>query len=156
RPVRFFNIRSDNATSNYAPDPRPPLKLLKSLVPPGAAMSQAAFEDATTLCHAGNDPAAHHGIINPPVYHASTVLFPSMADLEGALHDRFSDISYGRYGTPTTFAFEQAVATLEGGDKAVAFPSGLAAITVALLSFLRSGDHALVVDSVYDPVRSLC
>jgi cystathionine beta-lyase len=83
-------------------------------------------------------------------------LFPTVAALEHSLRDRFAHVHYGRYGTPTTFAFEQAVAALEGGEKAMALPSGLGAITVALTSFTRAGDHVLVTDSVYEPVRSLC
>jgi cystathionine beta-lyase len=110
----------------------------------------------TVLCHAGNDPFANHGIVNPPVFHASTVLFPTVAALEHSLRDRFAQVSYGRYGTPTTFAFEQAVAALEGGEQAMALPSGLAAISVALTSFLEAGDHLLMTDSVYQPVRSFC
>ena len=119
-------------------------------------MSERRHHDDTLLSHAGNAPAAHHGIVNPPVYHASTILFPTVAAMEASLEDRFAHVHYGRYGTPTTFAFEEAVAALEGGEKAMTLPSGLAAITVALMSFLRSGDHILVTDSVYGPVRSLC
>ncbi|MFO1059139.1 MAG: aminotransferase class V-fold PLP-dependent enzyme, partial [Dongiaceae bacterium] len=114
-----------------------------------------AGED-TLLCHVGNDPFAHHGIVNPPVFHASTVLYPTVAALEHSLRDRFAQVSYGRYGTPTTFAFEEAVAALEGGERAMALPSGLAAITVALTTFLKAGDHLLMTDSVYAPVRSFC
>ena len=63
--------------------------------------------------------------------------------------DKFNNITYGRYGTPTTFALEKAVADLEGeADQAVALPSGLAAIAGALLSFLKTGDHVLMVDTV--------
>jgi len=110
----------------------------------------------TRLVTAGRDSKAQHGFVNPPVYHASTVLFPSVAALEASLEDRYSHVHYGRYGTPTTFALEEAVAALEGGEKAIALPSGLAAINVALMTFLDSGDHILVSDSVYAPVRTLC
>src|SRR5690349_2709630 len=119
-------------------------------------MSETPPDDLTLLAHAGNHPADNHGIINPPVYHASTVLFPTVAAFEASLEDRYSHVHYGRYGTPTTFALEEAVAALEGGEKAFALPSGLAAINVALMSFLDGGDHILVSDSVYAPVRTLC
>ncbi|WP_119458486.1 cystathionine beta-lyase [Rhodospirillaceae bacterium SYSU D60014] len=112
--------------------------------------------DDTLIGHAGCRPQDNHGIINPPVYHASTVLFPSVAALEEAVRDRFDRVYYGRYGTPTTFALEEAVAALEQGDRAIALPSGLAAIAATLTALLKAGDHLLMVDSVYEPVRTLC
>jgi cystathionine beta-lyase len=110
----------------------------------------------TVLAHAGNHPHEHKGIVNPPVYHASTVLFPTVAALEEAIRDRFKGVTYGRYGTPTTFALEEAVAAIEGAPHAVTLPSGLAAITMAIMSFSKPGDHILVADNVYDPVRGFC
>lgn len=112
--------------------------------------------DRTRLTHTGNNPKANHGIVNPPVYHASTVLFGSVEEMRVKGQDKFNNITYGRYGTPTTFALEKAVADLEEADKAVALPSGLAAIAGALLSFLKTGDHVLMVDTVYEPARTLC
>lgn len=109
----------------------------------------------TILTHAGNNPRANHGIVNPPVYHASTVLFPTVESLEDAGHS-FEGVRYGRIGTPTSQAFEAAVAELEGGYNAVTVPSGLAAITTALLAFVSAGDHILVSDSVYGPNRLFC
>ena len=116
-------------------------------------MTDRPFKDETLLTHAGNKPRSNFGIVNPPVYHASTVLYPTLAALEAAVKDRFNGVTYGRSGTPTTFAFEEAVAAVEGMDKAIAMPSGLAAIAGALLTFLKAGDHLLVTDSVYGPVR---
>jgi cystathionine beta-lyase len=111
----------------------------------------------TILTHAGSDPAANFGIINPPVYRASTVLHPTMRSLEDRQKDRFARgaVTYGRHGTPTNFAFEDAVAEAEGGFRAVALPSGCAAITAAILAFVRAGDHVLIADHVYGPTRSL-
>ncbi|MDZ4735812.1 MAG: cystathionine beta-lyase [Rhodospirillaceae bacterium] len=108
------------------------------------------------LAHAGNHPREHKGVVNPPVYHASTILFPTVAALEEAIQDRFRGVSYGRYGTPTTFALEEAVAALEGSAHAITLPSGLAAITMAVMTFAKPGDHVLVADNVYDPVRGFC
>ena len=119
-------------------------------------MTDRPLKDETLLAHAGNKPQANYGIVNPPVYHASTVLFPTVAALEDMTKDKIGNITYGRFGTPTTFALEAAVASLEGADHAIAMPSGLAAVAGALLSFLRTGDHLLMTDSVYGPVRSLC
>jgi cysteine-S-conjugate beta-lyase len=93
-----------------------------------------------------------HGAVNPAVYHASTITFPDVA----TLNTRNQPYSYGRKGTPTSRAFETAVAELEGGYDCKAAPSGLAAITAALLAFLKPGDHLLMVDTVYWPVRHLC
>lgn len=107
----------------------------------------------TVLAHVGRDPASNHGIVNPPVYHASTVIFPTVAALEASQTAPLDHIHYGRYGTPTTMALEEAVAALEGGDKTISVPSGLAAITCTLLALLKSGDHVLIVDSAYFPTR---
>ena len=119
-------------------------------------MTDRPFKDETLLAHAGNDPKANFGIVNPPVYHASTILFPTVEALETLNRDKISNITYGRFGTPTTFAFEEAVAAVEGADKAIAMPSGLAAVAGTLLAFLKAGDHLLMVDTVYGPVRGLC
>ncbi|MGB0684425.1 MAG: cystathionine beta-lyase [Magnetovibrionaceae bacterium] len=110
----------------------------------------------TRLTTKGRDPEANHGIVNPPVYHASTVTFPTVAALEEAAKDRLSGTYYGRFGTPTTFAFEEAVADLEGTDKCIALPSGMAAISLVLLTHLKPGDHLLMVDSAYFPTRKFC
>lgn len=107
---------------------------------------------ATRLVQAGRDPARHHGFVNTPVYRASTVLSPTVRDLL----DRTQPYIYGRRGTPTSEALEQAVCALEGGAGAVLCPSGLSACTLALLSCLSPGDHVLVTDAVYGPVRHAC
>ncbi len=73
------------------------------------------------------------GVVNPPVYHASTILFPTVAAMEAARTQRFGPgTRYGRYGTPTTFALEEALAEIEGGHRAMVLPSGLAAIAAAI------------------------
>src|SRR5262249_26255240 len=109
---------------------------------------------ATRLANAGRDPFAHHGYVNPPVYHASTLLYPSAEDYVA----HRSQYQYGRRGTPTSEALETALADIEGPQcKAVALlPSGLAAISAALLSVVRAGDHILVTDSAYGPTRKFC
>jgi cysteine-S-conjugate beta-lyase len=110
--------------------------------------------DATRVVTAGRDPASYHGFVNPPVYHASTVLYPSAEDFL-AHRARYQ---YGRRGTPTTEALESALTELEGPQCAgvALLPSGLAAISTALLSVLRAGDHLLVTDSAYGPTRNFC
>jgi len=111
------------------------------------------MKDDTLLTHAGRDPKGNFGIVNPPVYHASTVLFPT---LEAFLNAGSARVRYGRRGTPTTHALEAAISELEGGCGAVVVPSGLAAITSALMASVKTGDHILVTDSVYHPTRHFC
>jgi cysteine-S-conjugate beta-lyase len=106
---------------------------------------------ATRLSHLGRT-YSEHGMVNPAVYHASTVLFPDAQ----SLHDRSTTYTYGRKGTPTSRAVETAIAELEGGHDCRVTPSGLAAITTALLAFLKAGDHLLMTDTVYWPARQLC
>ena len=109
----------------------------------------------TLLTRLGRDPARQNRAVNPPVYHASTLAFETVAEFEAAAAGKFDKgtLYYGRYGMPTTFALESAVAELEGGYGAIAMSTGLAAITCALLTFLRAGDHVLVTDSAYEPAR---
>ncbi|HLO95221.1 MAG TPA: cystathionine beta-lyase [Burkholderiaceae bacterium] len=106
----------------------------------------------TRLVHAGRDPMRYHGFVNTPVFRASTVLSPTVRDLLG----RTQPYIYGRRGTPTSEALERAVCELEGGVGAVLCPSGLSACTLALLSCLKPGDHLLVTEAVYGPVRQAC
>ena len=110
----------------------------------------------TLLAHAGRDPEKNFGVVNPPVYHASTILHRTVADYEAAGRNRYNQVTYGRHGTPTTMALEEAVAAIEGGHRAVAFCSGAAACFASILAFVKAGDHILVVDSVYGPVRIFC
>lgn len=110
----------------------------------------------TIITHAGRDPQRYAGLVNTPVFRGSTVLFPNVASYETRDPDDYKVMRYGIYGTPTTFALEAAVAELEGGHAAVALPSGLAAIVAALAAFVKSGDHILVVDTVYGPTRNFC
>ena len=115
--------------------------------------SRARHPD-TRVVTAGRDPASHHGFVNPPVYHASTVLYPSAEDYV-AHRARYQ---YGRRGTPTTEALELALQELEGPQCAgvALLPSGLAAISAALLAIIQAGDHLLVTDSAYGPTRNFC
>jgi cysteine-S-conjugate beta-lyase len=108
----------------------------------------------TKVVTAGRDPKSYHGFVNPPVYHASTVLYPSAEDFL-AHRARYQ---YGRRGTPTTEALELALQELEGPQCAGVslVPSGLAAISTALLSLVHAGDHVLVTDSAYGPTRNFC
>ena len=112
----------------------------------------------TTLAHADGDPFSRHGAVNPPVYRASTILYPTVGEYEAARDParRFDVVRYGQLGTPTTFALEQAVAAIEGGYRAMLLPSGLAAVTATLQALLSSGDHVLMVDTTYASTRRFC
>lgn len=115
-----------------------------------------AKKDETRVVQAGRHPEDHHGVVNPPVYHASTVISPDMADWEQKDRDYAEDkpgVYYGRHGTPTTAALEEAVAELEGGYRAMVYPSGLAACACALMAYVKAGDHVLISDSAYGPMR---
>ncbi len=103
----------------------------------------------TRLARAAYDPKSYFGFVNPPVVHASTVLFPDA----GTMERRAQKYTYGTRGTPTSDALNAAVSELEGAAGTVAVPSGLAAVTLPLIAFLSAGDHLLIVDSVYSPTR---
>ncbi|MEM9097504.1 MAG: cystathionine beta-lyase [Pseudomonadota bacterium] len=113
------------------------------------------MKDATKAVIGGRNPAAHSGTVNQPVYHASTIVFPTVAELRASNQIRPGDgLSYGVHGTPATFAFEEAVALLEGGYRTRLCNSGLQACSGPLLAFAGAGDHVLVPDNVYGPVRT--
>jgi cystathionine beta-lyase len=116
--------------------------------------SHPPLKPATRVVVGGRKPSANHGFVNPPVYHASTVLYPTAEDFLA----RRSRYLYGRRGTPTSEALEEALRELEGPECAgvTLLPSGLAAISTALMSTLNAGDHVLVTDSVYEPTRKFC
>jgi len=112
---------------------------------------------ATTLVAGGRGRAESFGYVNPPLVRGSTVLHDSVADMKARAQARLAgddDVAtYGVYGTPTHKAFYAALNELECGHRSWALPSGLAACTMALLAFVRAGDHVLVPDSVYWPTR---
>jgi cystathionine beta-lyase len=106
----------------------------------------------TQLAHVGRAPSRHHGFVNTPIYRGSTVLFPTLASLEA----NAQDFTYGRLGSPTVKALEEAIAEIEGGTRTLLTPSGLSAIAATLLAFASAGDEVLVSDSVYRPTRRFC
>jgi len=111
----------------------------------------------TAIIHAGRDKKWTHGLVNPPILRASTILFDTIDEMNfAAKNSTKGKMIYGQRGTSTHFAFQQAMTELEGGVGCALYPSGLAAIVGALLSFLKAGDHLLMVDSAYEPTRVLC
>lgn len=112
---------------------------------------------ATRIIHAGRSKKWAGYSVNVPVVRASTVVFDNMDELRHAVKHRGEQVPYyGRRGTQTHFAFSEAICALEGGAGCALYPSGAAAITGTLLAFLKTGDHLLMVDAVYEPTRALC
>lgn len=113
------------------------------------------MHDATTkYIHAGRNPHAYSGLVNTPIFRGSTVLAKNFNAWEAAKKDGNPYANYGRFGTPTTRSFEDAIAELEGGHASLVFPSGLAACVHALMSFVKAGDHVLMTDNIYGPTRA--
>ena len=106
----------------------------------------------TRLVHAGRDPDQQFGFVNTPIYRGSTVLYPNMASLK----TRDIPYTYGTKGTPTTRALEEAWSEIAGAADTVLAPSGLAAVSLALMATVKAGDHILVTDSAYQPTRHFC
>jgi cystathionine beta-lyase len=106
----------------------------------------------TRLTSEGRMSAEHFGVINTPVYRASTILYPDLKTLKA----NSQPYTYGRRGTPSTQSFEDAISSLEGAARTVSVTSGVQAIALAILSVCGAGDHILVVDSCYEPTRTLC
>jgi cystathionine beta-lyase len=119
------------------------------------------LKQETRLTTLGRDSVDGFGFVNPPLVRGSTVLHPSVDDmrertLRRASGDDSMPVAYGRFGTPTHHAFCDALTALEGGHRSWALPSGLTACTIAILAYVRHGDHVLVPDSVYSPTRRFC
>lgn len=117
-------------------------------------------KDSTKIVHAGRNPEKQGWMVNPPIYQTSTIVFPTLKDLFHAERGYSNndlvepyELKYGRYGTQTNFALEQAIAELENGYNTFVTSSGAAAINTALMAFLKQGDHMLLVDNTYSPTR---
>jgi cystathionine beta-lyase len=116
-------------------------------------MTESSLRRDTVLSHCGRNPAAHSGTVNTPVYRASTILFPNLAALDAKDGTR---LRYGRRGTPSTHALEDAICALECSDRALVAPSGVSAISVVLMTYAEPSAHFLVSDSSYGPTRKFC
>lgn len=115
-------------------------------------MSKKELKPDTIATHAGRMSAEHFGVVNTPVYRASTILYSSFEGLEADS----APYRYGRLGTPSSRSFEEAISELEGAARTVVCPSGMNAAALAILSVCGAGDHILVTDSCYGPTRSFC
>ena len=119
-------------------------------------MSEDKRKPATRAVHLGRNPRKFLGAVNTPVFRATTMLFPTVADLEQAALGQYAGIGYGLHGLPTVTDLQKTVAAIEGAHAALAVPSGLTATTLPLLALLKAGDHVLVTDAVYGPTRRFC
>jgi cystathionine beta-lyase len=111
----------------------------------------------TKFVTAGRDKKWTKGVVNPPVQRASTVVFNTVAEKQHATINRANKtLFYGRRGTTTHFAFQDAMTEIEGGAGCALYPCGTAAISNSILSFVETGDHILMVDTCYEPTRDFC
>lgn len=106
----------------------------------------------TLIATVGRDPESNYGLVNPPVYRGSTVLYPTLDALQNVRRD-YGRVYYGRYGTPTTIALQDALSALDGAAGTLIVGSGAAAVSTAMIGFLKQGDHVLIGDCVYEPSR---
>jgi len=119
-------------------------------------MSEDKRKPATRAVHLGRHPRKFLGAVNTPVFRATTMLFPTVADLDQAALGQYAGIGYGLHGLPTVTDLQASVAAIEGAHAALAVPSGLTATTLPLLALLKTGDHVLVTDAIYGPTRRFC
>lgn len=115
-------------------------------------MSAEDDKPETRIVSQGRMSDTHFGVVNTPVYRASTILYPDLA----AIKANSQPYTYGRRGTPSTQSFEDAISSLEGAARTVSLTSGVQAIGLAILSVCSAGDHLLMVDSCYEPTRTFC
>jgi cystathionine beta-lyase len=112
---------------------------------------------ATRMSHAGRAGTRAHGFVNPAVHRGSTVLHPDCESRRAFQKDKWNRVmTYGTAGGPTQYALEDVVAEIEGGTRCVLVGTGLAAVTVPLMAYLKTGDHCLMPDSAYGPARNVC
>ena len=114
------------------------------------------MKETTQILHKGDTPEKYHGAVNPPVYHASLFSYRTYQEFLEAFEDPTHRPVYSRSFNPTVNLLEKKFADLERAEAAIAFSSGMGAITAPLLTLLSQGDHLLIVDVVYGPTRRFC
>ncbi len=114
------------------------------------------MKETTQILHKGDTPAQYFNAVNPPVVHASLYGYDTYQEFLDVYADMEHRPFYHRHFNPTVRALEQKIADLEQADLAIAFSSGMAAITAPLLTFLSQGDHLLIADCIYGPTRQFC
>lgn len=121
-------------------------------------MSDTSFSNLETkLVHAGRKSRYTQGSVNMVIQRASSLVFPSVADKKYATKNRYKgELFYGRRGTLTHFALQDAMCELEGGAGCYLYPCGAAAVTNAILAFVAQGDHVLMTGAAYEPTQDFC
>lgn len=121
-------------------------------------MSDTSFSNLETkLVHAGRKSRYTQGSVNAVVQRASSLVFPTVADKKHATKNRYKgELFYGRRGTLTHFALQDAMCELEGGAGCYLYPCGAAAVTNAILAFVAQGDHVLMTGAAYEPTQDFC
>ena len=116
-------------------------------------------KEATKLIHSFRDPSKQSGVVNTPLYQSSTIIFDKYKDLlDKETEDQIANIAklkYGRYGSKTNFTLENSIAQMENGFGAIITSCGMSAISTAILSYINQGDHILVSDNCYYPIRQI-
>ena len=119
-------------------------------------MNKNNYKNDTKNIIAGKRKKLSTGFVNSPVYKGSTVLFNNVEEMQSKMRKKNSQtLFYGRFGSPATFEFENAITDIDESYTAVATASGTAAIVASLLAVLKTGDHILMTDSAYGVSRNL-
>ncbi|MBA4308278.1 MAG: cystathionine beta-lyase [Sphingopyxis sp.] len=126
---------------------------MRNDAPANAAKCPAGWQEATRAVHGGPKPSSQSGVINPPVYRASTIVYETVDAYMDRHKGLYDDVIYGLYGTKTTFALAEAITELEQAAATVITSSGTSAIALTLSAFVSAGDHLLVADCIYGPTR---
>lgn len=119
-------------------------------------MNENEISEDTLIAKIGRNSDLYQGVVNIPVYRASTILFSTLEKLQHSEENMFDTMCYGRLGNPTTWALEDAITQLEGGFKGVVGPSGLSIIATVLMAYAKPGGHILISHNVYSGVRRFC
>ena len=119
-------------------------------------MNKNKYKNDTKIILSGKSQKSKSSFVNSPIYKGSTVLFKTVEDMNKSMKRKNTQtLAYGRFGSPSTFEFEKAIAEIDEGYSAVATSSGTAAIVASLLAILKTGDHILITDSVYGVTKNL-
>ena len=113
----------------------------------------SGWREATRIVHGGPKPSEQSGVINPPIYRASTIIYDTVDAYIDRHKGLYGDVIYGLYGTRSTYALAEAIAELEQGSATGITSSGTSAIALTLSAFVEAGDHLLVADCIYGPTR---
>src|SRR6185503_602271 len=120
---------------------------------PSAAMAEQKRPSLTPAVHGGEPSHYAHDALTAPIVQTATYTFASTAELVEYMEGRKEREEYGRYGNPTARLLEERVTSLEGTDDTVAFSSGMAAVTSAILALVKAGDHVILFSDCYRRTR---